>query len=330
VGKTFHFLINQYEESGKNIVVSRRDLLNEEIKEKQKAFFEKTKEGDTVQGTVTKLMPFGAFVEISSGVEGMVHISELSWSRIEKPEEIVKTGENVTVKILKIEPGKDSGSKKISLSMRQASENPWDTVSTRFHVGDQFTGKVVRLAAFGAFVEIAPGVDGLVHISEMSHTKRVLRPEDEVGQGDQVQVVVKSIDMDSKRISLSMKDAHGDPWTGIGTKYPVGSVVEGVLEKKEKFGLFITLEPGITGLMPASNISNAADPSVFEKLRPSDSIQVMIQTVDEEQRRITLGSPDQKDQDNWKQFAQEQKSSSFGSLGDVFQKAMKKESDRKK
>lgn len=330
VGKTLHFLVSRYEESGKNIVVSRRDLLNEEIKERQKEFFARINPGDTVQGKVSKLMPFGAFVEISSGVEGMVHISELSWSRVEKPEEVVKTGQEVAVKILKIEEGKDSAGKKISLSMRQVSSDPWDTVDTRFHAGDQFTGKVVRLAAFGAFVEIAPGVDGLVHISEMSHTKRVIRPEDVVQQGEQVQVVVKSIDMDSKRISLSMKDAHGDPWTGIGTKYPVGSVVEGFLEKKEKFGLFIQLEPGITGLMPSSNISNAADPSVFEKLRPSDSIQVMIQEVDEEKRRITLGSPDQKDQDNWKQFAEEQKSASFGSLGDLFQKAMKKETDRKK
>ncbi len=323
VGKTFHFLINRYEEAGRNIVVSRRDLLNEENKEKQKQFFEKVGQGDTVFGTVSKLMPFGAFVELALGVEGMVHISELSWSRVEKPDDVVQVGESVTVKILKIEPGKDAQTNKISLSMRQTSSDPWDTVDTRYNVGDQLSGKVVRLAAFGAFVEIAPGVDGLVHISEMSHAKRVLRPEDEVAQGEIVQVIVKAIDMDSKRISLSIKDANGDPWTGASTKYTPGLVLEGHLEKKEKFGLFINLEPGITGLMPSSNINNSENASVFEKLRPSDPVQIMIQAVDEERRRITLASPEQKNQDNWKQFADTQKSSSFGSMGNLLQEALK-------
>ncbi len=324
VGETFNFLISRFEEGGRNIVVSRRDLLNEEIKEKQKEFFAKVSEGDTVQGTVSKLMSFGAFIELAPGVEGMVHISELSWSRVEKAEEVVQVGDSVTVNILKIEPGKDEGSKKIGLSMRQTSANPWDSVETRFNTGDQMPGKVVRLAKFGAFVEIAPGVDGLVHISEMSHTKRVLRPDDEVQVGETVQVVIKSIDMDSKRISLSIKDAYGDPWTGASSKYAVGSVVEGQTEKKEKFGIFINLEPGVTGLMPSSNISNAANASDYEKLKPGDMVKIMIQNVDEENRRITLGSPEQKDGDNWKQFAGTQSKSSFGSMGSLLEEALKK------
>jgi len=254
LGQTHHFLITRFEEGGRNIVVSRRDLLNEEIKEKSKEYFKKVEEGDVVQGTITKLMSYGAFIELIPGVEGMAHISELSWSRIEKPEEVLQPGDVVNVKVLKIEPSNQSGTFKISLSMKQTSSNPWDSMESSFNTGDQVSGKVVRLTSFGAFVEIVPGVDGLVHISEMSHTKRVLKPDDVVLVGENVQVVIKSIDMDSKRISLSIKDALGDPWTGASAKYEINSIVEGHLEKREKFGLFITLEPGVTGLMPSSKL----------------------------------------------------------------------------
>jgi len=324
VGQTHHFLITRYEESGRNIVVSRRDLLNEELKEKQKAYFERVKEGDTVQGIVTKLMSYGAFIELIPGVEGMAHISELSWSRIEKPEEVIQAGDSVNVKILKIESAGESDSIKIALSMKQTSSNPWDNMGSSLNTGDQVTGKVVRLASFGAFVEIIPGVDGLVHISEMSHTRRVLKPDDVVQVGETVPVVIKSIDMESKRISLSIKDALGDPWTGVSAKYQINSITEGYLEKREKFGLFISLEPGVTGLMPSSNIKNAAKPSDFDRLKPGDSVSVMIQDVDEEKRRITLTSPDQKEGDNWKQFADSKKTTAFGSMESLFLEAMKK------
>ncbi|MDA8134900.1 MAG: 30S ribosomal protein S1 [Desulfobacteraceae bacterium] len=324
IGQTHRFLISRYEENGKNIVVSRRDLQNEEIQERLAVFLDTVKEGDTVEGRVTRIMPYGAFVELIPGVEGMVHVSELSWSRIEKPEEIVQPGDTVTVKLLKIESLKESGVPKISLSMKQTASNPWEGMGADFHVGDQVSGKVVRLTAFGAFVEIAPGVDGLVHISEMSHTKRILRPDDVVKQGEQVHVVIKSIDMNSKRISLSIKDALGDPWTGASTRYEPGSTHEGRLEKKEKFGLFIMLEPGVTGLMPASNISHAAKPSDYEGLKPGDTILVMIQETDEEKRRITLTSPDQKDPDNWKQFAESKASKSGSTMESLFLEAMNK------
>ncbi|MCP3873669.1 MAG: 30S ribosomal protein S1 [Desulfobacteraceae bacterium] len=324
LGQAHHFLITRYEENGRNIVVSRRELLNIEIKEKQEDFLKKVKQGDTVQGTITKLMPYGAFIELTPGVEGMAHISELSWSRIENPEEVVKPGDIVSVKLLKIETLKESGAVKISLSMKQTSSNPWDNMENSFNTGDQLTGKVVRLTSFGAFVELVPGVDGLVHISEMSHTKRVLRPEDVVQVGERVQVVVKSIEMDSKRISLSIKDALGDPWTGASAKYEINSIIEGTLEKREKFGLFINLEPGVTGLMPSSNIRSAENPSNFEKLKPGDLVRVMIQEVDEEKRRITFTSPEQKEGDNWKEFSGSKKSNSFGTMEDLFKEAMKK------
>jgi len=324
VGESFHFLITRFEEGGRNIVVSRRDLLNEEIEEQKKLFFDKVKEGDIVPGVVTKLMSYGAFIELTPGVEGMAHISELSWSHLEKPEEVVQPGDSVNVKLLKIESSQESNTQKISLSMKQTSLNPWDSIENSFKTGDQVTGKVVRLTSFGAFVEIAPGVDGLVHISEMSHTKRVLTPEDVVQKDEMVRVVIKSIDMDSKRISLSIKDALGDPWTGVSTKYELNSIVQGILEKKAQFGLFINLEPGVTGLMPASNIKSAANSSDFEKLKPGDSVSIMIQAVDEDLRRITFTSPDQKEGDNWKQFANSKKSQSLGTMGDLFREAMEK------
>lgn len=324
VGQTHHFLITRYEEGGRNIVVSRRDLLNEELKEKQKAYFERVKEGDTVQGIVTKLMSYGAFIELIPGVEGMAHISELSWSRIEKPEEVIQAGDSVSVKILKIESAGTSDTVKISLSMKQTASNPWDNMGNSLNTGEQVSGKVVRLTSFGAFVEIIPGVDGLVHISEMSHTRRVIRPDDVVQVGESVQVVIKSIDMESKRISLSIKDALGDPWTGVSAKYQINSILDGFLEKREKFGLFISLEPGVTGLMPSSNIKNAAKPSDFDTLKPGDLVSVMIQEVDEEKRRITLTSPDQKESDNWKQFANSKKNTAFGSMESLFLDAMKK------
>ncbi len=324
IGKSFHFLITRFEEGGKNIVVSRRDLLNEEIKERVKAFFKDHKVGDTVKGTVTRLMSFGAFVEITPGLEGMVHISELSWDRVENAADVVQSGDTLSVKILKIESGEKEDTYKIALSVKQTSESPWEKMDSLFNVGDQVTGKVVRLAKFGAFVTLAPGVDGLVHISEMSHTRRVLRPDDVVTQGDSVQVVVKSIDMDSKRISLSIKDALDDPWMGATTKYEINAKVEGILEKRETFGLFIQLEPGITGLMPSSNVNNASNRSEYDRLKPGDKIEVMIQEVDEDKRRVTLTSPDQKESDDWKQFAGQKKKSTAGTMESLFLEAMKK------
>ena len=323
VGQTHHFLITRYEESGRNIVVSRRELLNEQIREEREAFMKTVAEGDVLQGTVTKLMSYGAFIQLAPGVEGMAHISELSWSRLEKPDEVVRVDDILAVKILKIE-NRDSDSPKLSLSLKQTSGNPWDNMETAFSPGDQVSGKVVRLATFGAFVEIAPGVDGLVHISEMSHLRRVIRPEDEVSEGQTIQVVIKAIDMDSKRISLSMKDAAGDPWTGASTKFVPGSIIQGRMEKKEGFGLFILLEPGITGLMPMSSIRQSEQGSKYESLKPGDDVQVLVQDVDEDKRRITLAPPDTKDPDNWKQFAGNQKKKSFGTMESLFMEAMGK------
>jgi small subunit ribosomal protein S1 len=324
VGQTLHFLVTRYEENGRNIVISRKNLQMEQIKEAQQKFLVDVAVGDTFHGTVTRLMPYGAFVELAPGVEGMVHISELGWSRIDKPDEVVQPGDSVLVKLLKIEHQTGQDVPKISLSVKQTGADPWDSMDAAFKTGDQVTGKVVRLTGFGAFVEIAPGVDGLVHISEMSHTKRVMRPEDVVEKGRDVQVVIKSIDMDAKRVSLSIKDALGDPWTGISVRYTPGDVLEARLEKKETFGLFIGLEPGVTGLMPISSIRNSADAKSYDLLKPGDAVTVLVQQVDEENRRMTLAPPDQKDTDDWKQFAGDKKDKPMGTMESVFTEALKK------
>ena len=343
INQTHSFLITRYSEGGKNVVLSRRALLQREIVESRDAYLKDLSEGDIVQGTVVKLMPYGAFIELAPGVEGMAHISELSWSRVEKSSEAVAESENVQVKILKMEKKEGADVPKISLSLKQVSQNPWDTVEHNFAAGDQVTGKVVRLAPFGAFVEIAPGVDGLVHLSEMSHTRRVVKAEDVVEQGQMVQVAIKEINLDKKRISLSMKETQGDPWNGVETRYIKGQAVDGTVEKREKFGIFINLEPGVTGLLPGSSIAKATDTSIYDKLKPGDTVQVTVEDASEKTRRISLTPPDMKEgaePGDWKKYAKgadkpkrnqpkveenfSNSSGGMGTMGDLFREAMKK------
>ena len=324
VGGTFSFLITEYEEKGKNIIVSRRDILKKELEEKKKGFIAGLSAGKEITGTVTKLMPFGAFVELMQGVEGMIHLSELSWSRTEKAEDILKVGDNVTVKILEIQEGKGGKDVKLSLSLKQMTGNPWAEVAEKYHVGDKIKGKVTRCVKFGVFVEIVPGLEGLVHISQMSYTKRVLRPEDEVEPGDIVDVVINEIDPEKKRISLSIKDVEGDPWADIQDKYRVGQMVKGTLEKKEKFGYFVMLEPGVTGLLPSSVIAKAAKPSDIEKLNNGDQLVVLITGVDPRDRKISLSPSELMEVEDWKQYADTPKKS-MGSLGEKLQQALVKQ-----
>ena len=268
-------------------------------------------------------MPYGAFVELSPGVEGMVHISEMSWSRLGTPEEILHTGDAITVKIIGIEKNASGGNGKISLSMKQAGEDPWNTVERKYSPGQKLAGKVTRCMDYGVFVEIEPGVEGLVHISEMSYTKRVSRTRDEVAPGDVVDIMIKEIDPVNRRISLSMKDAEGDPWIGIEGRYRTGQRVEGVIEKKEKFGLFINLEPGVTGLLPKSRISRFHDPSSIERKQPGEHITVVIEAIDTTARKLTLAPGDSSDEDDWQRFSGSS-GQPVSSLGEKLQQALKK------
>jgi len=321
VGESHLFLIERFEESGKNIVVSRRKLLEREQRAAQKVFMREVAAGTVLEGTVSSVMPYGAFVELFPGIKGMVHVSEMSWSRVENPETVLSVGETVRVKVTGMESGKKPNDLRIGLSIRQTVENPWDSGEVIFQKGDRLRGKVTRCMDFGAFVEISPGIEGLVHISQMSYKKRVMKSEDMVQPGDMVDVVVKGTDMGKRRISLSMKDAEGDPWIDVPGKYSVGQAVDGTVEKKEKFGLFITLEPGITGLMPKSKISKSTNPSAIEKLRAGDPITVLIEEIRPTDRKITLGPGDAKEEDNWQKYTEEAKFS-LGSLGEKLQQAI--------
>jgi small subunit ribosomal protein S1 len=327
VGQTFNFLIITFEANGRNIVLSRRRLLAREQEAARKEFYQTLSVDTTMDGTVTRIMPYGAFVQLSSGVEGMVHVSEMSWSKAAKPEALVNVADTVRVKVIGIEPDKRPGLLKISLSMKQFTEDPWISAGEQFHEGDKIQGTVTRCANFGAFVEVAPGIEGLVHISEMSYKKRVLKPEDIVTAGQTVSVLIKEVDLDKRRMSLSIRDAEGDPWIGIAEKYKIGQIVKGILEKKEKFGYFVNLEPGITGLLPKSNLGKADKPAELEKLKDGDSIPVMIEAINPGDRRVTLTPAETAGEQNWQSFS-DASTTSLGALGEKLKLALdKKKSD---
>ena len=321
VGQTFSFLIKRFEERGRNIVVSRRDILQKEMEASRKAFMAQLDEEAVYEGTVARILPFGAFVTLAPGVEGLVHISELSWSRLDTPEQAVAVGDRLQVKILGIKAGEKPGSQKISLSVKQAMGDPWDEAHQRIRVGEKLKGKVTRCANFGAFVELFPGIEGLVHISEMSYTRRVMRPEEVVTPGDTVMVTVKEFDPDRKRISLSIKDAEGDPWLDVEEKFAPGKTVQGRVEKKEGFGIFVNLAPGITGLLPKSKIAASAKAAEYDGLKPGSAVSVTIDRIDAGERKISLGTGDTLDDQGWQQFTGGD-SGSLGSLGDQLQKAL--------
>ena len=269
-------------------------------------------------------MPYGAFVELTPGVEGMVHISELSWARVEKPEDLIHPGDKIEVKVLRIEPGNKQ--MKIALSAKQVTGNPWDRVDQEVVVGEKMTGKVTRCAPFGAFVELVPGIEGLVHISEMSYTRRVLHPDEIVRPGQSISVLVKELDPVKRRISLSIRDAEGDPWLDVEEKFTVGQRVEGKVEKVEKFGVFIALAPGIVGLLPKSVIKDSPAASHMEKLKPGDGVQVVVAGVQAAERRISLGLGKSDDESNWRQFSRDSQDdvrSGLGSLSDKLSEALK-------
>jgi small subunit ribosomal protein S1 len=321
VGQTFAFIIKRFEERGRNIVVSRRDILQKEMEASRKAFMEQLDTEAVFEGTVVRIMPFGAFVTLAPGVEGLVHISELSWSRLDTPEQAVKVGDRLQVKILGIKDGDKPGTKKIALSVKQALGDPWSEAPNRIRVGDKLKGKVTRCANFGAFVELIPGIEGLVHISEMSYTRRVMRPEEVVVPGDEIMVMVKAFDLDRKRISLSIKDAEGDPWADIEEKFKPGRTVQGRVEKKEGFGIFVNLAPGITGLLPKSKIAASEKANQIEALKPGAAIAVTIGGVNTRERKISLGTGDAVDDQGWQEFAGGS-ADTMGSLGDQLKKAL--------
>ncbi len=333
-GQVFEFLITRFEEDGRNIVVSRSTLLKKEQEKAQKEFMEeKLSAGAQLEGRVMRLVPYGAFVELFPGIEGMIHVSEVSWSRVEHPQDVLSPGQTVTVKVLDIKPRERIEETRISLSIKAVERDPWESIEENFSAGQKVRGKVTRCADFGAFVEIAPGIEGLVHISEMSYTRRIVKPQDVVKEGQETDVLIKEIDTDRKRVSLSIRDAEGDPWIGMKEKYAIGGTITGTVEKWERFGCFVTLEPGITGLLPKSKISKSPLAGSIEKLKVGEPITIVVEEIDTEARKITLAPTDKGDEGDWRKYVKPEKpkaasaspspsSSSLGTLGEKLQQAM--------
>jgi len=320
IGQSFDFLILQFEERGKNIVVSRRELLKQDMESKKELFLETLSVGSLCTGRVARLMPYGAFIELIPGLTGLVPISEISWSHIEKPEDVLNADDTVQVVVTAIQP-RPEDDPKIALSIKQVLDNPWSHIGDQFHTGDRVKGKITRLAPFGAFVELAPGIDGLVHLSEISYTQRVNRPEDFLRAGDPVFVLIKEIDLLKKRISLSIKDAEGDPWMDVPEKYKAGQTLEGIIQKREKWGYIITLEPGISGILPLARIRSSGQPAAVESLKPGRAMTVVIDEIKPEERRITLRL-DAPEDDNWQQYSPQKSLRSVGTLGDKLRQAI--------
>jgi small subunit ribosomal protein S1 len=329
VGKTYPFLITRLEKGGRNIVVSRRMILEREQAENRDALLAEIHEGDVREAVISRLAPFGAFVELAPGVEGMAHLSELSWTRVAQADEAVSVGDKVRVKVMSI--AKDEKGARISLSIKQVTDDPWKDVAARLSVGDVVEGKVVRTVPFGAFIEILPGVEGLAHLSELSYAKRVMKAEEVVVPGDRVSVKIKEIDADKRRISLSLRDATGNPWDTVSTTFAVDQEVTGTMEKRAPFGLFITLAPGITGLMPNAVIQASSSKKTLERLTSGEAVSVRIKEIDTANRRISLAPAgeesrtEKSDEKDWQRHAPKPAPApAMGALGLALQAAAMK------
>ena len=285
VGQEIQCRIIKLDTASEDVVVDRRAILEEEEAQARERKFGELKEGEVVRGTVRSITDFGAFVDLG-GVDGLLHVGDMAWHRVTKPSDVVTAGESIEVKVLKINPE----GKRISLGLKQLAADPWTTAAERFHTGDRVQGKVSRLADFGAFVELLPGVDGLIHISEMSWAKKVKKPSDLLKTGEMVEAVVLGVNAADRRISLGLKQALGDPWEDALKKYTVGAVAEGPVTSLTNFGCFIDLGGGIDGMIHISDITREKRLNhPREALAAGQTVRAVVLEVDRERRRIKLG-----------------------------------------
>lgn len=286
VGQEIQCRITKLDTEKEDVVVDRRQVIEEEQGKRRQEAFLSLHEGAVVLGRVRSLMDFGAFMELAPGVDGLLHVVDMSYSRVGKASDVVKVGDEFEVKILKLDP---SG-KKISLGLKQLQDDPWTVAARTLKIGDRVTGTVSRLADFGAFVELFPGVDGLIHLSELSWDKKIRKPSDLLKTGDHVDAVVLQVNAADKRIGLGYKQVLGDPWESIPEKYPVGSVVEGAVSSLTPFGAFIDLGNGIEGMIHISDITNEKRlDHPRDKLSKGQTVKASVLEVDRERRRVKLG-----------------------------------------
>ncbi len=283
IGQTVRAEVTQFDTESGDLVVSRRKALICETAEQKEKIFESLSVGDVRHGKVRSVTDYGAFIDLG-GVDGLLHVSEMSWGRVSKPEDVVKVGDELEVKILKLHQEK----KKISLGLKQIATNPWETAEQKYEVGKTQSGRVARLANFGAFIELEPGLDGLLPVSEMSWTRRLRHPSELVKEGDIVEVAIVNVDAAKQRITLSLKQLSEDPWAAAAAKYVVGSLVKGKVARTTDFGAFVALEDGIDGLVHISELDEGRVKAVTDKVQPGQAVEVRILGVDVETKRVSL------------------------------------------
>jgi len=302
VGNTYDFKIVKINDDRKNVVLSRRELIEQERSEKRQKFMETVNVGDVVKGTVKNLTDFGAFIDLN-GMDGLLHITDMTWGRLGHPSELLKVGQELDVQVLDINKEKE----RVSLGLKQTQKNPWDKIEERFPIGTKVKGKITNLVPYGAFVEVEEGVEGLIHVSELSWTKRITRPSDVLTLGQEVEAVVLGVNKEEQKISLGVRQLEPNPWDEIEHKYMIGKQVKGVVRNMTAYGAFVELEEGIDGMIHVSDLSwtrKINHPS--EILKKSDEIEAVVIDIDKTNQRISLGIK-QLETDPWKEIDQKYK-----------------------
>ena len=285
VGKTMEFKVVKINQEFRNVVVSHKALIEQELEQQKKEIIGKLEKGQILEGTVKNITSYGVFVDLG-GVDGLIHITDLSWGRVDDPHKVVELDQKLNVVILDF----DDEKRRIALGLKQLSPHPWDALDQTLKVGDHVKGKVVVIADYGAFVEIQPGVEGLIHVSEMSWSQHLRSAQDFLKVGDDVEAVILTLDRDERKMSLGIKQLREDPWENIETKYPVGSKHTAKVRNFTNFGVFVELEEGVDGLIHISDLSwtkKVKHPSEFTKV--GDMIDVIVLDIDKENRRLSLG-----------------------------------------
>jgi small subunit ribosomal protein S1 len=282
IGQKLKAEVTQFDARAKNLILSRRNILEREKEEAREKLMAELEEGQTRRGTVRNVMDFGAFVDIG-GADGLLHVSEMSWKRGQKPSDFVKLGDIVDVKIIKL----DKATGKMSLSLKQAMADPWTGVETRYGVGSTLTGRITKIEPFGVFVEVEEGLEGLLPVSEMSW-QRIRHPSDVVKVGDTIKLVVISVDPAQRRMSFSLKQAGPDPWSTVKDRYALDTVVGGKVTRVVDFGAFVELEPGLEGLIHISELANTRVRAAGDVVKPGQEVKVRILEIDKDARRVSL------------------------------------------
>ena len=285
VGKTMEFKVVKINQEYKNVVVSHKALIEAELEQQKREIIAKLEKGQVLEGTVKNITSYGVFIDLG-GVDGLIHITDLSWGRVNHPEEVVTLDQKLNVVILDF----DDEKKRIALGLKQLLPHPWDALNADLKVGDKVQGKVVVMADYGAFIEIAPGVEGLIHVSEMSWSQHLRSAQDFMKVGDEIEAVVLTLDRDERKMSLGIKQLKNDPWENIEGKYPVGSQHTAKVRNFTNFGVFVEIEEGVDGLIHISDLSwtkKIKHPSEFTQI--GADIQVQVLEIDKENRRLSLG-----------------------------------------